>query len=604
MADNVELNAATGGATILTDDCTTGHAQIIKLAISTDGSAVLIPAEATNGLDVDVTRVIPGTAATALGKAEDGAHTTGDVGVMALAVRSNTAASTSGADGDYQPLITDTNGKLWVNAGGVTLTVDGSGVTQPVSGTVAVTNAGLTELAAAINASAQMDVNVAAGTLAVTNAGTFAVQATLAAGATAIAKAEDVASAGADVGVPAMAVQKATPANTAGTDGDYEFLQMSAGKLWVNASGETLTVASHAVTNAGTFATQSVVTNAGTFATQVDGAALTALQLIDDTVFTDDAAFTPGTSKLTVIGAQADMTLPDSVDEGDAGALRMTLQRALFVNLRDANGDEVAVGGGTQYTEDAAAAANPVGNALIVIREDGRAGSLTTADGDNVALRGNNLGELYVKHTDALTVNSHAVTNAGTFATQVDGAALTALQLIDNTIIADDAAFTPATTSVNMAGFQADETATDSVDEGDAGAARMTLDRKQIVTAQGHAAGGLTIFRSLDLDETEEEVKASAGTIYGMWVTNTATTTRWVKFYNATAANTTVGTTTPIITIGVPGNATDDIAGSFGPGGIGIAFGTALSVAATTGVADADTGAPGANDVIVNIFYA
>ena len=67
-------------------------------------------------------------------------------------------------------------------------------------------------------------------------------------------------------------------------------------------------------------------------------------------------------------------------------------------------------GGGTEYTEDAAAAANPVGNALIVIREDGRAGSLTTTDGDNVALRGNNFGELYVKHTDTI-----AVTQSGTW---------------------------------------------------------------------------------------------------------------------------------------------------------------------------------------------
>lgn len=55
------------------------------------------------------------------------------------------------------------------------------------------------------------------------------------AGATTIAKAEDVASANADVGVPAMAVRKATPANTSGTDGDYEMLQMSAGRLWTSA---------------------------------------------------------------------------------------------------------------------------------------------------------------------------------------------------------------------------------------------------------------------------------------------------------------------------------------------------------------------------------
>jgi hypothetical protein len=36
----------------------------------------------------------------------------------------------------------------------------------------------------------------------------------------------------------------------------------------------------------------------------------------------------------------------------------------------------------------------------------------------------------------------------------------------------------------------------------------------------------------------------------------------------------------------------------------GIAFGTAITAAATTGVADADTGAPAANAVVVNILYA
>lgn len=45
----------------------------------------------------------------------------------------------------------------------------------------------------------------------------------------------------------------------------------------------------------------------------------------------------------------------------------------------------------------------------------------------------------------------------------------------------DDAAFTPATDRVLPVGFIADDTATDSVDEGDVGAARMSLDRKQIM---------------------------------------------------------------------------------------------------------------------------
>jgi len=118
----------------------------------------------------------------------------------------------------------------------------------------------------------------------------------------------------------------------------------------------------------------------------------------------------------------------------------------------------------------------------------------------------------------------------------------------------------------------------------------------------GQAAGGASLFRSIDLDETEEEVKASAGTVYGVWFSNMATSTRFLKFYNATAASVTVGTTTPVLTLALPGNASDDISGVFSiPQGI--AFGTAITVAATTGIADNDTGAPAANDVIVNIFY-
>lgn len=52
MADNVAITAGSG-TDIATDDCGAGgHAQIVKLAIATDGSATLIPADATNGLTV------------------------------------------------------------------------------------------------------------------------------------------------------------------------------------------------------------------------------------------------------------------------------------------------------------------------------------------------------------------------------------------------------------------------------------------------------------------------------------------------------------------------------------------------------------------------
>lgn len=290
-----------------------------------------------------------------------------------------------------------------------------------------------------------------------------------------------------------------------------------------------------------------------------EGAALTALQLIDDIIVADDAAFTPGTTKVAMFGAQLDNTGTDSVDEGDAGALRMSANRNLYVMIRDNAGNE---------------------------------------RGLNVDSSGN----ITVNVTGTVTVASHAVTNAGTFAVQVDGNALTALQLIDDTIFTDDAAFTPGTSKVSIAGFQADESSTDSVDEGDAGAARMTLDRKVIVNPQPHTAGGLSIFRSLDLDESEEDVKTAAGQVYGYWIANLATSPRYLKFYNATAANVTVGSTTPVMTLPIPANSTNFVAANL-LGAHGIAFDTAISVAATTGLADADTGAPGANEVVVNIFY-
>tara|TARA_Y100000310_G_scaffold339815_1_gene433676 strand:+ start:48 stop:2210 length:2163 start_codon:yes stop_codon:yes gene_type:complete len=50
-------------------------------------------------------------------------------------------------------------------------------------------------------------------------------------------------------------------------------------------------------------------------------------------------------------------------------------------------------------------------------------------------------------------------------------------------LIADDAAFTPATSPVAPIGMLADETSADSVDEGDIGAPRMTLDRQARVVA-------------------------------------------------------------------------------------------------------------------------
>lgn len=61
----------------------------------------------------------------------------------------------------------------------------------------------------------------------------------------------------------------------------------------------------------------------------------------------DDSAFTPGTDYVTPIAALADESATDSVDEGDVGAVRMTLDRRLIT--AGAHLDDSAFGIGTGY---------------------------------------------------------------------------------------------------------------------------------------------------------------------------------------------------------------------------------------------------------------
>jgi hypothetical protein len=100
-----------------------------------------------------------------------------------------------------------------------------------------------------------------------------------------------------------------------------------------------------AVTNAGTFAVQ--ITEGGA-TTQVTATAGGSLQVectsgcggSGGTSTADDAAFTAGTTSVTPAGGFFDDVAPDSVNEGDTGAVRMSANRNLYVNIRDNAGNE------------------------------------------------------------------------------------------------------------------------------------------------------------------------------------------------------------------------------------------------------------------------
>jgi hypothetical protein len=127
------------------------------------------------------------------------------------------------------------------------------------------------------------------------------------------------------------------------------------------------------------------VSNAGTFVTQENGAALTAMQLIDDTVFVDNTAFTDGTSKVNSAGYFYSDVAGTALTENDIGIARMSINRA-----------------------------------QVGVIEDGatRARYATVKAASTAAVAGDTALVVAVSPNNTINVASHAVTNAGTFAVQ------------------------------------------------------------------------------------------------------------------------------------------------------------------------------------------
>ena len=98
-------------------------------------------------------------------------------------------------------------------------------------------------------------------------------------------------------------------------------------------------------------------------------------------------------------------------------------------------------------------------------------------------------------------------------------------------------------------------------------------------------------------------VKSSAGTLIGAQLYNIGTVPAYLKIYNATTA--TCGSGTPVKRLMIPVASTNtNGAGSnvtFGPAGI--ALGTGITYCLTLGITDADTTAPTASTVIVNLDW-
>jgi hypothetical protein len=117
----------------------------------------------------------------------------------------------------------------------------------------------------------------------------------------------------------------------------------------------------------------------------------------------------------------------------------------------------------------------------------------------------------------------------------------------------------------------------------------------------GVVQDGWTLARLISAASTNAtNVKASAGQIGFIYAVNLNAAVRYLKLYNKATAPT-VGSDTPVATLPIPASATGAGFVLAVPGGMN--FATGIGYATTTGVADADTGAVAANEIIVLLGY-
>lgn len=79
------------------------------------GSGEFVPVQATAAGNLKTSIEEVDTSASGLGKVEDAAHSSGDVGVMSLAVRNDVLATLADTDGDYAPFQVNADGGLWTH---------------------------------------------------------------------------------------------------------------------------------------------------------------------------------------------------------------------------------------------------------------------------------------------------------------------------------------------------------------------------------------------------------------------------------------------------------------------------------------------------------
>lgn len=275
-------------------------------------------------------------------------------------------------------------------------------------------------------------------------------------------------------------------------------------------------------------------------------------KIASKTIAADDAAFTPGTSGMLTIGGFADETSPDSVNEGDTGAVRMTLDRKLHI-------------ASTQSHDDAVSAYASMGG-LEAKDFDGSALPNDVAEGDMARTAGTLYGIPF-----AMLVNEDGSKELG---------------------LAEDAAHSSGDLGIQALAVRNDTLAALADTDGDYTPLQVSalgaLYTENTPAASTADIGSDPYFDS-DGDNTAQALKASGGALYSLHVINENATDAYVQLFDTAAGSVTVGTTTPVYVLFVPANGAVEEKFTAPP----LTFGTAITYACTTtatGNGDPSTG--------------
>lgn len=281
-------------------------------------------------------------------------------------------------------------------------------------------------------------------------------------------------------------------------------------------------------------------------------------------------------------------------------------------------------GGGTQYTEDVTAAADPIGTTPILVRKD-TPSATTSADGDNIAQRGTDYGAAYVT----------LLTSAGTVV------ALGSDQTLDAAI---------GTTGPLMVGQGSSTAPTAMSTNGDATALWLDLNGRLqgnvnqingVTPLMGNGATGTGALRvSIASDSTgvvqpgntanttpwlvqsvpgaangltpytlepaasdnHANIKNGAGVVYHINSFNNSATVNYYRLYNAASGFNGCNSATNLIWEGhIPANTSD--AGFIEDIAQGITFGTGISICVTGAYGQTNTTNATASAISLNIGY-